>query len=120
MILILLVHGWALLTSAYFYIWWLDLLLHAAGGFWAGALGLYIFRETFLSGFLRMLAAVGFAALVGILWELLEFGVNQVWETLGRIAFLQPSLRDTMADLLADLAGSFFTFFLSRNSKKKL
>lgn len=114
---ILLVHGWALITSAYFYFWWLDLLLHLAGGFWVGVLGVSIFNRTHLSNFFFWLSVLGFAALVGIFWEFLEFGLNQVWESLGRAAFFQPGLEDTLSDLLADLAGGVASVILFRKQE---
>lgn len=118
--LILLVHGWALLTSAYFYIWWLDILLHFLGGLWVGILALYFLNKRELSGIFLLWFILGVAALIGIFWEFLEFGLNQVWESLGKLAFFQPSLEDTLADLLADLLGGLGAFFLFRRGPKNL
>ncbi len=117
---LLLVHGWALITSAYFYIWWLDLLLHLAGGFWVGGLGIYLFRKTPLSKFLFLLAVVSFAALIGVLWELFEFITYQLWGTLGYRIFFQLGLEDTLGDLLSDLVGGALAAILFRREEKKL
>lgn len=117
---LLLVHGWALITSAYFYIWWLDLLLHLAGGFWVGSVGICLFRKTPFSKFLFFLAVVSFAALIGVLWELFEFITYQLWGTLGYRIFFQLGLEDTLGDLLSDLVGGALAAILFRREEKKL
>lgn len=117
---LLLVHGWALITSAYFYIWWLDLLLHLAGGFWVGSVGIYLFRKTPLSNFLFLLVVVSFAALIGVLWEFFEFMTDPLWRTLGREVFFQLGLEDTLGDLLSDLVGGALAAILFRREEKKL
>ena len=117
---LLLTQGCALITSAYFYIWWLDLLMHLAGGFWAGGLGVYLLRETPLSKFLFFLTVVSFAALVGVLWEFFEFMTDPLWSILGRETFFQAGLEDTLGDLLSDLVGGALAAILFRKEEKKL
>ncbi|MBI5449340.1 hypothetical protein HY948_03430 [Candidatus Gottesmanbacteria bacterium] len=91
--------------------WWYDVLLHILGGTWIGTLFIYLFsyRRHFFDGkknFLYSLAViVGFAALMGVLWELYEFGFDQTIGTNLSLPLTQPNLGDTMKDLLDDILG---------------
>lgn len=91
--------------------WWYDVMLHILGGAWIGTLFIYLFayRWQFFDGkksFLYSLTViVGFALLMGVLWELYEFGFDQTIGAKYALPLTQPSLFDTMKDLLDDILG---------------
>jgi len=95
--------GYGSLTDLTLRHWWIDRVAHFSGGFWAALLLIYLFRHYSelapFSGFLtsRILTAIfaiAVAALIGTLWELFEFSVDNIGD-----------LADTMEDLFLDLAG---------------
>lgn len=119
LILIFIVHGWALSSSAYFYIWWLDSALHFSGGFWLAALAIFILisREKIYSSehpLFLFLVVISFVALMGVLWEFSEYGLDLLFERAGEAAALQQGFKDTMSDLFFDLAGGFLTQLIFR------
>lgn len=89
---------------------WFDKGLHFYGGLitaaifvylFAGRLGLTAIKESFL---LKLTLGLGFAALIGVLWEFHEFAADW-W--LGKSLMQEGGVADTMADLFFDLAGAF-------------
>ncbi|MDO8536705.1 MAG: hypothetical protein Q7R94_00455 [bacterium] len=107
---------------------WLDIPMHIAGGAWVGLLFFYVFgvrKKIFNSGnnFYFLICGLGFAALIGVLWEFYEFAMDILiwksytpWATPGHIHF------DTLIDLFNDLIGAFVAIvllliFSRKNSK---
>jgi hypothetical protein len=85
---------------------WLDSIAHAGGGiamayFGDAALNHLQARVGETPRTVRLIAAVGFTAVVAIAWELLEFIVDFTSRT--RLA---PSVGDTLLDLALGLAGA--------------
>lgn len=88
----------------YRYIGWLDTATHFLGGAWTGGMALWFLRRTdgLLSrAMFAILVAFGAALVVGLGWELYEFGVVKVFG----LAFPTDYVRDTITDLVADSAG---------------
>ena len=100
--------------------WWFDVVLHFLGGAFCLAFFEYFFGEriailgnrVFL---VRLIVGLGFAALIGVAWEWFEFALD----FLNRGKLLQPSLTDTMQDLLNDLLGAGFIYIWIFKLKKK-
>ena len=118
-ILIVVAHGWALSSSAYFYVWWLDSVLHFSGGFWLAALAIFVLvsREKIYSSehpFFLFFIAMSFVALMGMLWEFSEYGLDLFFGRVGQTTALQQGLKDTMSDLFFDLAGGFLAHLIFR------
>ena len=87
-----------------------DPLLHALGGLTAAWFGLALFQDdiTHMAAWKQILLFVGFAALVGVLWEFAEYRANFARETLPWLWhwFHGGDLTDTMTDLAADVTGA--------------
>lgn len=109
--------------SWYWRIWWLDMPMHFLGGLWVGLTSIWIFynkdtavncnenKRNYSHIFFISIASV---LLVGILWEIFEFGVN------ANVSFsIQNSLSDTLSDLFFDLLGAVFSsiYYIKREEK---
>ncbi|MBI2037069.1 MAG: hypothetical protein HYT14_01780 [Candidatus Liptonbacteria bacterium] len=106
-------HFFALLSFLYWKFLWLDTVMHFAGGAWASGFFFWA-RRRFPAYFgepARMggavLQALAMVALVGVMWEFYEFGMDLIlqrgvstYELLG-----QQGVADTMGDLFFDLLG---------------
>lgn len=106
-------HFFALWSFLYWKFLWLDTVMHFAGGAWAGGFFFWA-RRRFPAYFAEpartagtVLQALAMVALVGVVWEFYEFGMDLVlqrgvstYELLG-----QQGVRDTMGDLFFDLLG---------------
>ena len=102
--------------SYYDRIWWWDIGLHASSGLLFGILGfllVYVLNENervdihLRPRFVALFAFV-FAVTVGALWEIFEFGMDQVFGTqMQKPSVGDPSgLTDTMWDLIVDTMGA--------------
>lgn len=99
---------------------WLDIPMHFLGGVAMGMFGIALWMAAvedirFKKSFLRQLHwwmiplfVIGFVAIIGIAWEWYEFLFDIWFDTIVR----QPSLGDTMVDLLLDLVGAFTAVLL--------
>ena len=122
--IIFIFHIWGLYSSAYYYVWWLDNILHLAGGFWLGLLAIYFIseHESDFSGYpaaFLFLIIIAFAALGGVLWEFFEFWLDIISIKRG-LMLSQLGVADTMSDLLFDLFGAFIASLLLRINRKNL
>ena len=99
-------------------IWWWDLALHGTSGVLLGIFGfllVYLLNEDsrvevkMKPGFVAFFAFC-FSIMVGALWEIFEFGVDQIFDTQMQKPMLgDPSgLTDTMWDLIVDCLGTAF------------
>ncbi len=106
----------------YLIYWWWDLLLHAGAGLLLGILGfllVYVLNEkanvhlNLTPGFMGVFAFT-FAMAFGGLWEIFEFGMDQLFGlTMQKPMMTDPSgLTDTMWDLIIDCAGALIIAIL--------
>lgn len=97
-------------------LWWWDIALHLTAGLLLGLLGflvVYILNENesvdfrMPPGFVALFAFF-FAVGIGALWEIFEFGMDQIFGLNMQKPFLgDPSgLTDTMWDLIVDTTGA--------------
>jgi hypothetical protein len=120
LILVLAVQAVGITENWFLSFTWLDNILHFAGGLWVGIFFFYFFpketlAKTIRSGssrYLIALLALSFVALIGVGWEFFEFSLDRIFTILGAAALNQPSLQDTMSDLLLDLLGGGFSVLL--------
>ena len=93
----------------YTHFWWWDVALHTSSGLLLGLLGfllVYVINQhkrvdPHLSASFVALFAFSFAVCLGALWEIFEFGLDAAFA-----AGMQPSLADTMTDLIVDALGA--------------
>lgn len=92
--------------------WWFDIFMHLLGGlvvawsanrFFKGEKSLSISPE-----WVYYLLIIGIVALVGIVWEVYEYFVQQITGSI-----IQPSIADTVADLVNDCLGALVFTTLS-------
>jgi hypothetical protein len=87
--------------------WWWDLLFHTLAGLAFGLIGYMILVLTYRKQAVRLaplftaIFAVSFSLTISVLWEILEFAVDQLLNT-----NMQPSATDTMLDLIVGLIGA--------------
>ena len=119
---ILASHVWAIVNSGYFYVWWLDVLLHFAGGFWLAALFVFLLWGRHAEEFprapsLSLLVLISLVSLGGVLWEFFEFGYDTFFALPSSLPIAQMGQRDTMEDLFLDILGALAAhwFFLKNN-----
>lgn len=102
--------------SYYERFWWWDIALHGTSGFLLGILGfllVYVLNESkwndihLRPGFVALFAFM-FAVTVGTLWEIFEFGMDQLFGTTMQKPMLGDlsGLTDTMWDLIVDILGA--------------
>lgn len=93
--------------SYYFIYWWWDLLLHSFSAFIFGLLGfviiytIYFVEKINLSPSLAALFSFNFAVTLGVIWEILEFGIDQIFG----LNMQKSGIVDTMTDLIVDTIG---------------
>ena len=104
------------IRSYYERIWWWDMALHASSGLLLGICGfllVYVLNENervdlHLRPRFVALFAFLFAVTVGVLWEIFEFAMDELFGTrMQKPMFDDPSgLTDTMWDLVVDALGA--------------
>ena len=110
------VHGY------YTRFWWWDIVLHTSSGFLLGIIGfllVYIMNETeqihlnMRPGFVAFFAFL-FALGMGVLWEIIEFTMDSLFDSNMQKTMLGDSsgLTDTMWDLIVDTVGALSISFL--------
>jgi len=114
--IVLAFHFVGLAFDLYGVISWYDTPMHVGGGFAMAALGLAIWSEgveevKFKGWFQKHLkwwlvpgVVLGFVSLVGIVWELHEFILDEIFPVSEAI-LRQPDIADTMKDFVMDLIG---------------
>lgn len=89
--------------------WWWDILLHGGSALGFGILGfvvmLYLTQSSKIqaSPSLITVFSFSFALAVGVLWEIFEFSIDQLFG----LNMQKSGLRDTMSDLIVDALGAF-------------
>ena len=92
--------------------WW-DTLLHTTSGFLLGIIGflaIFVLNRTDhiprgMSPFFMCFFAVTFAVFLGVVWELVEFGIDLIWPQMD-MQFAASGVQDTMIDLMVDTIGA--------------
>ncbi len=113
---VFLVHIVGLLSGWYQSWLQMDVLMHGLGGLAMGLLGLALLTnaEDKLAFWQKAIFVVGFAVLVGVIWEFMEYGVEH-YQLIYGVAWEPLTLSDTLADLTNDLIGAFLSLiFLKR------
>lgn len=100
-------------SDFYYRFWWWDIVLHIGSGFVLGFIGfLAVFvlngtdriphgiQPSFLAFF-----SLTFAVFVGVLWEIFEFTVDQIWPHVN-MQSNETGVVDTMHDLIVDTLGA--------------
>lgn len=96
--------------------WWWDIVLHTSSGFLLGIIGfllVYVLNETeqisldMKPGFVAFFAFL-FALGMGVVWEIFEFTIDQLFATNMQKPMLgdNSGLTDTMFDLIVDTIGA--------------
>lgn len=97
--------------------WWWDIMLHTTSGLILGIIGfmfVYLLNKNYdinvtLSPFFIALFAFCFAVMIGVLWEIYEFGMDRLLGfNMQRFRYPgEDGLVDTMLDLIVDSIGAF-------------
>ncbi|HTL39528.1 MAG TPA: hypothetical protein VL306_01830 [Methylomirabilota bacterium] len=102
----------------------LDNVFHFSGGVSIGMLALAIrhfvgkkYRTTGVPVWFDFLFVVGFVFMVGVLWEFYEYIQDHTFALTFHWAISQPSVHDTLGDLMWDGIGAIIGFILFRKSK---
>lgn len=120
-ILILILHAFLTVTGGYY--WWahMDKIMHVLGGMsiaLSAVAALKMFNKTgelkISNKFITAVIILSLVALAAVSWEFLEFTLDHVAHT-----HMQPSLTDTMGDILAGLCGAG-VIILFKNTQKQL
>lgn len=125
---VLLILIWILalihMIAEYYYLYWIfrwfDMVTHFLGGVWLGVAGLWVW---FYSGYIRkpslpekniFLIALLSGVLIGIVWELFEYGVWQ-WSGSGLPAnYYGDTVLDLCVDILGALMGAHLFTYLHK------
>lgn len=118
---VLVIHGILLVTQGYYFLNQIDILMHLMGGFAMSMLGLAIHHQVSTRHhnakspwWYHYFFVIGFAMLIGVVWEFHEFIMDQTVNFWYHLPISQPSLTDTMKDLLDDLIGATIAFWIFR------
>jgi hypothetical protein len=101
---------------------WYDEFVHFIAGAWVAILIIWISEKINFPSFLKKLFKENFALtiitstlIVGLVWELFEFGIVQYLLNVYEYkAGLQPSNLDTLSDLLMDILGAGLIVFIRK------
>ena len=93
----------------YNHFWWWDILLHGMSAIGFGIIG-FVFVFFLFEGdryaappWALALIAFAFAVSIGTMWEIFEFGMDQIFG----LNMQKSGLNDTMTDLIVDCLGAF-------------
>lgn len=127
--LILSVHVLASVYKLYWTYWWLDIPMHFMGGFLAALVFFWFFKK-FPSFFniendflVTLIFILGWVALIGVLWEFVEFLYAVLVISKDRLIDSQVLwLFDTLKDIFFDLLGGFVLLAIAnfRFNKKNM
>ncbi|MBI3588986.1 MAG: hypothetical protein HY093_01030 [Candidatus Liptonbacteria bacterium] len=125
--IVLSIHAVALNQAWYDAFWWFDIPMHLIGGALVGLFFFTLFTKPLKNlfserrFFLLLILSIGFASLIGLLWEFYEYLKDVYVFKLHPLDFAPNpnTLPDTLDDLLNDLTGSLtlsllFLFFSFR------
>ena len=97
----------------YYHYWWWDVLLHISSGFLLGIIGfLFLFllnqSDRIPKGTKPALVcffAVTVAVFLGVVWEIFEYAVDQIWPEIN-MQSNETGVVDTMKDLIVNMIGA--------------
>ncbi len=93
--------------------WWLDWILHFAGGAWVASLFLVVRANT------QSLTVIGFVFFVGIGWEVLEYMFSVPFFGVGEASFSDSLwILDTLMDLFFDVSAAVLVVMLANRYTK--
>ncbi len=100
-------------SDFYYKYWWWDIVLHTSSGFLLGIIGfvaLFLLNGTNrlpagMRPFFVCVFGVMFAITLGVLWEILEFGVDELFPSVN-MQSRETGVVDTMQDLIVDTIGA--------------
>ena len=131
LIFILVVHVLATINHWYWTYRWFDMPMHFLGGFWVAIVFLSLdskFKILNSKFLVNVILILGFAALVGVLWEFFEFLLDAFLSKDGYSGSFQvlrygvkDLYTDTLSDLFFDLLGglTMAAIFQFRKSKNR-
>lgn len=106
-----------MLYEWHFYYWWIDIILHFAGGFWVFVLASHVAEHYKVEivgvkkEVIRFFVFISFVAFVGVLWEFFEFVLDR-YITMSGFTYLARVFEDTLLDLVMDILGGITAFVL--------
>lgn len=120
-LLILLSHWAGMYQGLYLNVPFYDDLVHFLGGVWIGGIILLILEKTgvFLeikssNKFGSAIGVIGLALIIGLGWEVFEWFLTRYTESLGASVKLQPSIQDTLSDMVLDGLGAGVATLISK------
>lgn len=112
LVAIFIVDLWARINHLYFSVWWIDNLMHFAGGLFVGLFSLYLYYfwqyadSKHKSWKFIIIFSVLVVSFIGILWEYFEFLLEVIIKRrFGPIELEFLTLPDTLFDLFFDITG---------------
>ena len=89
---------------------WLDIPMHALGGFLVAAIFLAFLEERNLlvwskNNLVNFILTVSFVMLIGVLWEFYEYASNYFSNEILNYGIAGMNIKDTLGDLFFDLVG---------------
>ena|SRR3989344_1710769 len=116
---LLFVWGAGMWFNLPFLIWWFDIPLHFAGGFWAFLFSRALIKKLNFqivgqfSSLAYFVWLVGAVVLIGVSWELVEFVGDRFILKLG-FTYLPNAYEDVLLDLFMDLSGGVLGWIIYR------
>lgn len=103
----------------YYRYWWWDLILHSGSGFLLGIVGflaVFLLNQTDripvgMKPMFTCFFAVTCAVFLGVVWEIFEFTVDQIWPSIN-MQSNETGVVDTMQDLIVDTIGASVVAFM--------
>lgn len=100
-------------SDFYYRYWWWDMALHTTSGFLLGIVGfvvMYLLNQTDrlpreIRPAFRSFFGLTFAVFLGVLWEIFEFTVDEIWPYVN-MQSRETGVVDTMHDLIVNLVGA--------------
>lgn len=86
------------------------MVMHFLGGLWVSLFTYFAIKKHSEVSVVLFFVLLGSAAIIGILWEIMEFGGDILLKEAGKSAIFQPDLADTLSDLFFDLLGGFASY----------
>ena len=111
-------HNYATIHFIYWQYLWTDLVVHYFSGLWVALAGFFAVHYWLHKGsktniFLIFFSTIICAVLVGVFWEIFEFGM-------GIVLYSSQYVTDTLSDILMDFIGGASGFLIIMLLRKKL
>lgn len=122
---IFIVHAIAGIYDWFFRYWWLDIILHFAGGFWVFVMARYGMQHYRIEitgpkkELVRFFIFVSFVTFLGVLCEFYEFIFDRYIVFTG-FTYLPGTFEDTLLDLVMDILGgitAYILYFKTQNTE---